>query len=108
MSAYVLSSQPVAAASGIPVIKCYLNGVKVPEVVRFKTLLVKAVGVVLSVVGGLAVGKVHVLDRRMGLVFGAPTLPGPTDPKPHPTRALTGAFTSAEVLWSPPTYRKDQ
>lgn len=48
---------PVAAASGIPVIKCYLNGVKVPQVVRIKTLLVKAAGVVLSVVGGLAVGK---------------------------------------------------
>ncbi|KAH7944059.1 hypothetical protein HPB52_015102 [Rhipicephalus sanguineus] len=48
---------PVAAASGIPVIKCYLNGVKVPQVVRFKTLVTKAVGVVLSVVGGLAVGK---------------------------------------------------
>ncbi|XP_064478854.1 H(+)/Cl(-) exchange transporter 7-like [Ornithodoros turicata] len=48
---------PVAAASGIPVIKCYLNGVKVPKVVRVETLFVKAVGVVLSVVGGLAVGK---------------------------------------------------
>lgn len=48
---------PVAAASGIPVIKCYLNGVKVPQVVRFKTLIIKAAGVVLSVVGGLAVGK---------------------------------------------------
>ncbi|XP_077490396.1 chloride channel protein 7 [Amblyomma americanum] len=48
---------PVAAASGIPVIKCYLNGVKVPHVVRFKTLVIKAAGVILSVVGGLAVGK---------------------------------------------------
>ncbi|XP_023221352.1 H(+)/Cl(-) exchange transporter 7-like [Centruroides sculpturatus] len=48
---------PVAAGSGIPVIKCYLNGVKIPEVVRIKTLIVKAVGVILSVVGGLAVGK---------------------------------------------------
>lgn len=25
---------PVAAGSGIPVIKCYLNGVKIPEMVR--------------------------------------------------------------------------
>lgn len=48
---------PVAAGSGIPLIKCYLNGVKVPEVVRVKTFLAKAVGVVCSVVGGLAVGK---------------------------------------------------
>ncbi|XP_015782821.1 H(+)/Cl(-) exchange transporter 7 [Tetranychus urticae] len=48
---------PVAAGSGIPVVKCYLNGVKVPEVVRFKTFVSKAVGVIFSVVGGLATGK---------------------------------------------------
>lgn len=49
--------EPVAAGSGIPVIKCYLNGVKIPHVVRLKTLVVKAVGVVFAVAGGLAVGK---------------------------------------------------
>ena len=48
---------PVAAGSGIPLIKCYLNGVKVPEVVRFKTFLTKALGVITSVSGGLACGK---------------------------------------------------
>lgn len=48
---------PVAAGSGIPVVKCYLNGVKIPEVVRFKTYIIKLLGVILSVVGGLAVGK---------------------------------------------------
>ncbi|KAG7302799.1 hypothetical protein JYU34_012776 [Plutella xylostella] len=49
--------EPVAAGSGIPQVKCYLNGVKVPRVVRFKTLLVKTVGVITAVVGGLAGGK---------------------------------------------------
>jgi len=49
--------EPVAAGSGIPQVKCYLNGVKVPRVVRIKTLVCKAVGVTLSVLGGLAVGK---------------------------------------------------
>jgi len=49
--------EPVAAGSGIPQVKCYLNGVKVPRLVRIKTLACKAVGVTLSVVGGLAVGK---------------------------------------------------
>jgi hypothetical protein len=50
--------QPTAAGSGIPQVKCYLNGVKIPRVVRIKTLFVKVVGVITSVVGGLAVGKV--------------------------------------------------
>ncbi|KAK2556531.1 H(+)/Cl(-) exchange transporter 6 [Acropora cervicornis] len=49
--------EPVAAGSGIPEIKCYLNGVKVPHVVRLKTLVCKAVGVLFSVAGGLFVGK---------------------------------------------------
>lgn len=49
--------EPVAAGSGIPQVKCYLNGVKVPRIVRIKTLGVKAVGVATSVIGGLAGGK---------------------------------------------------
>ncbi|XP_037647989.1 H(+)/Cl(-) exchange transporter 7 isoform X1 [Sebastes umbrosus] len=49
--------EPIAAGSGIPQIKCYLNGVKIPRVVRLKTLVVKVIGVICSVVGGLAVGK---------------------------------------------------
>jgi len=50
--------QPVAAGSGIPQIKCFLNGIKVPHVVRIKTLFCKVVGVILSVAGGLSIGKV--------------------------------------------------
>lgn len=54
----ILLFQPVAAGSGIPQVKCYLNGVKIPRIVRIKTLFVKVIGVISSVVGGLAVGKV--------------------------------------------------
>ena len=50
--------QPVAAGSGIPQIKCFLNGVKVPQVVRLKTIICKVIGVVCAVSGGLIVGKV--------------------------------------------------
>ncbi|XP_038602798.1 chloride transport protein 6, partial [Tachyglossus aculeatus] len=49
--------QPVAAGSGIPEIKCYLNGIKVPGVVRLRTLVCKVLGVLFSVAGGLFVGK---------------------------------------------------
>ena len=48
----LLPPQPVAAGSGIPEIKCYLNGVKVPHVTRLGTLIAKAVGVLFSVAGG--------------------------------------------------------
>lgn len=50
-------AQPVGRGSGIPEIKCYLNGIKIPHVVRIKTLLTKTVGVLFSVAGGLACGK---------------------------------------------------
>ncbi|XP_029168122.1 H(+)/Cl(-) exchange transporter 7 [Nylanderia fulva] len=49
--------EPVAAGSGIPQVKCYLNGVKIPRVVRIKTLAVKTIGVICTVIGGLAGGK---------------------------------------------------
>ncbi|XP_041377283.1 chloride transport protein 6-like [Gigantopelta aegis] len=49
--------EPVAGGSGIPEIKCYLNGVKVPNMVRLHTLVAKSVGVLFSVAGGLFVGK---------------------------------------------------
>ena len=42
----------MAAGSGIPEIKCYLNGVKVPCVTRVTTLVSKAVGVLFAVAGG--------------------------------------------------------
>ena len=66
----------MAAGSGIPQIKCFLNGIKVPRVVRIKTLFCKFVGVILSVAGGLAIGKV---SHRHGLlnavVFGLIVVP---------------------------------
>jgi H+/Cl- antiporter ClcA len=43
--------------SGIPEIKCFLNGIDLPSVVRVKTLLCKVIGVTFSVAAGLRVGK---------------------------------------------------
>lgn len=61
--------KPVASGSGIPQIKCFLNGVKVPGVVRLKTLIVKVFGVVCAVAGGLAVGKVGVVWNTLQHVY---------------------------------------
>ncbi|KAL6724706.1 hypothetical protein Aduo_019570 [Ancylostoma duodenale] len=48
---------PIAGGSGIPQIKCFLNGIQIPEVVMLKTLISKAVGVACAVGGGLSAGK---------------------------------------------------
>ncbi|XP_033642200.1 chloride transport protein 6-like [Asterias rubens] len=57
IASVLVAFEPIAGGSGIPEIKCYLNGIKVPHVVRLKTLVAKAVGVLFSVAGGLFVGK---------------------------------------------------
>ncbi|CAF4385320.1 unnamed protein product, partial [Adineta steineri] len=49
--------EPAARGSGIPQVKCYLNGVAVPHVLSLKALIAKVLGVIFSVSGGLAVGK---------------------------------------------------
>lgn len=49
--------EPVAGGSGIPEIKCFLNGIDIPRIVRVKTLLCKVIGVTFSVAAGLPVGK---------------------------------------------------
>eukprot|EP00947_MAST-08B_sp_MAST-8B-sp1_P003305 g3305.t1 len=56
-AALVVFVEPRGAGSGIPEIKCLLNGMKIKRVVRVKTLLAKAIGVLFSVSGGLPVGK---------------------------------------------------
>ena len=49
--------EPVAGGSGVPEIKCYMNGIDLPRIVDFKTLVCRVVGVVFSVASGLPVGK---------------------------------------------------
>lgn len=37
--------------------KCFLNGLDIPRLVRFKTLVCKTIGIVFAVSAGLPVGK---------------------------------------------------
>ncbi|KAG2484944.1 hypothetical protein HYH03_016330 [Edaphochlamys debaryana] len=48
---------PVAAGSGVPQMKAWINGVTVPGAVAPTTLVVKGVGVTLSIAAGLVAGK---------------------------------------------------
>jgi chloride channel 7 len=51
----------MAKGSGIPAVKCFLNGIKVPRLIRLKTLIVKVIGVISAILGGLWGGKVSLL-----------------------------------------------
>ncbi|KAA0713538.1 Chloride transport protein 6 [Triplophysa tibetana] len=57
ISSVLVLVEPVAAGSGIPEIKSYLNGVKIPGIVRLRTFMCKVTGVLFAVAGGLFVGK---------------------------------------------------
>lgn len=48
---------PLGAGSGIPELKSYLNGVRVPAFLAAHSLFVKAVGVAFSIASGLICGK---------------------------------------------------
>eukprot|EP01061_Rhynchopus_euleeides_P041402 TRINITY_DN71_c3_g1_i1.p1 TRINITY_DN71_c3_g1~~TRINITY_DN71_c3_g1_i1.p1 ORF type:complete len:784 (+),score=288.88 TRINITY_DN71_c3_g1_i1:69-2420(+) len=54
---FVVFVEPLAAGSGIPEVKSYLNGIRVYRVVRLRTLIAKGVGILFSVASGLPVGK---------------------------------------------------
>ncbi|CAE7246094.1 CLCN6 [Symbiodinium natans] len=49
--------EPLAAGSGIPEIKSFLNGIHMPRMLDIKTLVAKAFGVMFSVGAGLPCGK---------------------------------------------------
>lgn len=49
--------EPIAAGSGIPEVKCYLNGIDLPNIGAPHTLICKVLGVICSVSAGLPVGK---------------------------------------------------
>lgn len=48
---------PLGAGSGIPELKSYLNGVKVPGFLAVNSMLVKSIGVCFSIASGLLCGK---------------------------------------------------
>ena len=49
--------EPLAAGSGIPEIKCFLNGLNVPRIVSLRALVTKVVGIIFSCSAGLPLGK---------------------------------------------------
>mmetsp|Transcript_38887 Transcript_38887/g.153766 ORF Transcript_38887/g.153766 Transcript_38887/m.153766 type:complete len:658 (+) Transcript_38887:329-2302(+) len=56
-SVLVVFVSPLAAGSGIPEIKSYLNGVKLPGLTKFRTMIAKGVGVCLSIASGYVCGR---------------------------------------------------
>jgi H+/Cl- antiporter ClcA len=62
--------EPVAAGSGIPQLKAYLNGTSYARLLQMKTLVVKLTGVIFSVCAGLIIGKEGPMVHS-GAVLGA-------------------------------------
>ncbi|CAN8073888.1 unnamed protein product [Agarophyton chilense] len=56
-SLMVVYIAPLGAGSGIPELKSYLNGVRVPGFLAINSFFVKAVGITFSLAGGLVCGK---------------------------------------------------
>ena len=73
--------EPAAGGSGIPEIKGYLNGTNYKRLLYLKTLIVKCIGVLFSVSGGLTVGKegplVHTGSGLGAIVSHVPDIPVP-------------------------------
>lgn len=61
---------PVAAGSGIPEMKSYLNGVYIPGLLGLQTLVAKSAALVLALGGGILTGKQGPLNH-IGAIVGA-------------------------------------
>lgn len=62
--------EPLAAGSGIPEIKTYLNGVHIKGLLRLKALVAKLLGVMFSISAGLVAGKEGPFVHGGGVVGG--------------------------------------
>jgi chloride channel 7 len=62
--------EPLAAGSGIPELKTYLNGVHLPGLLRVKTLVAKIGGIAFTIAGGVIAGKEGPFVHGGGLVGG--------------------------------------
>lgn len=62
--------QPLAAGSGIPELKTYLNGVHIRGLLQVKTFIAKVVGVMFSISSGLIAGKEGPFVHGGGIVGG--------------------------------------
>ena len=93
--------EPLAAGSGIPELKTYLNGVHLRGLLRIKTLAAKLGGIAFSIGSGLIAGKEGPFVHGGGLVGGGLSAFG----SPHwvfgPRSLRTFAMTPISVISSP-------
>lgn len=69
-AALVSYVEPLAAGSGIPEIKTYLNGVHIKGLLTIRTLISKLVGVMFTIAAGLVAGKEGPFVHGGGIVGG--------------------------------------
>ena len=57
LSVLTVFIEPSVAGSGIPEVKCYLNGLNIPGLIKFSTMVLKAIGIIFACAAGLPLGK---------------------------------------------------
>ena len=101
--ALVCFVSPLAAGSGIPEVKCRLNGIDLPLVVKPRTLLAKACGVLFSVSAGLPCGKEGPMIHSgaiLGALFSRCLPVGPSNLRDIELRDMITAGGAAGLLHS--------
>lgn len=94
--------EPMSGGSGIPEVKCFLNGIDLPRITDVKTGVCKVLGVICSVSAGLPVGKEGPMVHSGSVVATAVTKNSVRDDKARRDFVACGAASGVCTAFSAP------
>lgn len=94
--------EPMSGGSGIPEVKCFLNGIDLPRITDIKTGVCKVLGVICSVSAGLPVGKEGPMVHSGSVVATAVTKNSVRDDRERRDFVACGAASGVCTAFSAP------
>lgn len=94
--------EPMAGGSGIPEVKCFLNGIDLPRINDMKTGICKVLGVIGSVSAGLPVGKEGPMVHSGAVVASAISMSSVRNDKERRDFVACGAAAGVCTAFSAP------